>query len=272
LHVLNKVHYALRPGAWRCQALFFAAAAVVTVSIVAYCVTQSESGQQTSNAEPAATARHAQDVFGPGAWTGNTAATWRTPPQIRDPEEKLGVDDRRQLLVNSALLDTINHYLLDQAGDRDEDDLKDYLKGKLPQTAYAQAVQIIDRYQAYMQRHDEFLAAQNLQKIDTNINPLALSAADIQRIAEWAVQRNRLRQSQLGADVTQAWYQNDDASLRQALDELQQRSNGASTQSTAAAPVPHWSNKSEEEQHVRYLLGLLRNAMTGFSQLKPAGA
>ncbi len=244
----------------------------MTVSIVAYCIMRDESDQQTSNAEATATVRHANEVFGPGAWSGRTASTWRTPPQIRDPEEKLGVDDRQQLLVNSALLDAINHYLVDQAGDRDEDDLKDYLKGKLPQAAYAQAVQLVDRYQAYMRHHDEFLAAQNLQTIDANANPQGLTAADIKRIAAWTVQRNRLRQSQLGADATQAWYQNDDASLKQALDELLQRSNDAGLSPAAAVPVPHWSNKSEEQQHLHYLLGLLRNATTSFSQLKPAGA
>ena len=214
--------------------------------------------------------RHAQEVFGPGAWTGYTVSTWRTPPQIRDQEEKLGVDDNQQLLVNHALLEVINHYLVEQTGDHDEDDLKDYLKGKLPQAAYAQAVQIIDRYQTYMRQHDELLAVQNLQKIDTNTNPQALTAADIQRIAEWIVQRNRLRQNQLAANVTQAWYQNEDASLKQALDELLKRSNDASSQPATSAQVPHWSNRSEEEQHVQYLLGLLRNATTSFSQLKHA--
>jgi hypothetical protein len=118
---------------------------------------------------------------------------------------------------------------------------------------------------------------QNLQKIGVAGSPRAVTDADIKRISEWAVQRNRLRQSQLGEDVTQAWYQNDDASLKQALDELQQRSNSENSESTTSQtqqglpPVPHWSNKSEEEQHVQYLLGLLHNATTSFGELKRTG-
>ncbi len=174
------------------------------------------------------------------------------------------VNERQQLVVNLALRDVIDYYLLQQAGEGDMGDLKDYLKNKLPPTAYDEAVQIVDHYQAYMRAHDELLAGQDF---GTQRN----AAPDLKRVAAWRTQRDRLRQAMFGDAVKQAWYQNDDAQLEQALEELEQRGEDASSLSAAsgpARPVPHWENSSEEQQHMQYQLGVLVNATTSFTARK----
>lgn len=178
-------------------------------------------------------------------------------------EPGLAITESHELIVNGALLDLIDSFLLDNdEGDR-ADRLKRYLKSKLPAPADGEAMQIVEHYQTYMAAHDDLLAAQNLRHVRDG------SVVDIDRIAIWRQQRDRLRRSVLGDDVVQTWYQNDDAQLDQVLHEWRQRSeNNDASQSQSQAPrypVPHWHDKKAEEHHRQYMLGVLDKAVTSFA-------
>jgi hypothetical protein len=181
----------------------------------------------------------------------------------------LAVTENHELIVNSALLDLINFFLLEQTDEDRADQLKIYLKSKLPSPASNEAVQIVDRYQAYMKAHDDLLAAQNLG------HGTHTSAVDIDRIVTWRQQRDRLRRSILGDQVVQIWYQNDDAQLNQVLEEWRQRAEDEKAPSSPMQgpryPVPHFHNKSDEERHRQYLLGVLEKAVTSFGTLSREG-
>ncbi|TKC86067.1 hypothetical protein FAZ69_22165 [Trinickia terrae] len=181
----------------------------------------------------------------------------------------MAVTENHELIVNSALLDLINFFLLGQQdGDR-ADQLKAYLKANLPSPANSEAVRIVGRYQAYMKAHDDLLAAQNLG------DATDASTVDIDRIAIWRQQRDRLRQSMLGAQVVQAWYQNDDAQLDQVIGEWRQRAEDDQASSSSAPesryPVPHWLDKRDEEHHRRYMLEVLEKAVTSYDRLGREG-
>ena len=177
----------------------------------------------------------------------------------------LTVTDRQTLVVDTALLDVFNAFLLKADADR-ADQLKAALKSKLPPPAYAEAVQIAERYQAYMRAHDELLAAQHLPRFTQAAD------VDIERVETWRQQRDRLRQRLLGERVTQAWYQNDDARLDQVLQEWRQRAadaRGASPVSADARyPVPHWRDPAEEATHLQYMLVVVREAVRGYGLLR----
>ncbi|WP_245964841.1 hypothetical protein [Trinickia dinghuensis] len=171
------------------------------------------------------------------------------------------------MIANSALLELIDSFLLEKTdGDR-ADQLKAYLKRSLPSPAYGEAMQIVERYQAYMKAHDDLLAAQHFGAIDA-------STVDVERIEVWRQQRDRLRQSMLGEQVAQAWYQNDDARLDQAIAEWRQRAEDAQSPVPSATepryPVPHWRSTSDEERHRRYLLGVFEKAVTSYETLRRA--
>ena len=179
-----------------------------------------------------------------------TAPAWRTPPpESQDPDDQLAVDSYQRLVVNEALLATFNHYLLKQAGPGDRAELLAYLKQRLPAPAFDEAQRLADGYIAYMHVHDTQLAAQWS----------GTAPKDLASISTWIAQREQLRQSMLGTEATQAWFQNEDSRLRQALAELAQRQQGQQEQA-GEAPVPHWDSAAEEARHVQYLQGLLSEA------------
>lgn len=236
------------------------AAAILGLSIGLFCTRHSEP-ETVRNSQTGVSGR--DTASRPGVWAGPTLHTWPDDPG-------LAVTGNHELIVNAALLDLINFFLLEQADDDRSAQLKLYLKSKLPSPAYDEAVQIVEHYQIYMKAHDDLLAAQNLgaHKLDS-------SAIDISRFAVWRQQRDHLRQSILGDKVVQAWYQNDDAQLTQVIDEWQQRveddSAPVSPTLTVHYPVPHWHNKSGEEQHRQYMLGVLNKAATSFATLRREG-
>ena len=188
--------------------------------------------------------------------------TARTPPAYPDPEVQLAVTADQHLVINAALLLAFNHYLIDQAGRGDKDDLLAYLKTTLPARAFDDALPLVDHYVDYMQDHDRQLAMQMpVQAAGRTLDPA--------RVAAWLTQRDQLRQIHLGAVVTQAWYQDDDSQLRQALDELdarEQLASGGTAPSTT--PVPHWADPAAEAQHVQALRGLVAEAATSFRTLQ----
>jgi len=188
----------------------------------------------------------------------------RTPPDFPDPEVQLAVTADQHLVVNAALLLAFNHYLVDLAGRGSKDDLLAFLKTTLPSRAFDDARPLVDQYLDYMQDHDRQLAIQ----LPAQVVGRALDPASV---AAWLAQRDRLRQIHLGVVVTQAWYQNDDSQLRQALDELDARAQlAAGGTALGATPVPHWADPAAEARHVQSLRTLVAQAATSFQALQQA--
>ena len=167
------------------------------------------------NDAPTSPHRHSEitdhAVFGAGQMPSQSAAT--DNPADQHPPLPLGelyATEQQQLIINPALLDVVNFYLLAPDFTGQLQPLANYLNQQLPEIAARQALQIAQQYQVYIGEHDQLLAAQNL----------SATASDLNRIGNWQQQRLRLRQRLLGEQLQQAWYQNEEAQLQQALDEL----------------------------------------------------
>lgn len=234
-----------RRGLYLCVAALFAAVVGLTIGVV---TTRLPELGSPAALEP---------------YTSSHAAPTSVPiTTLAGTGDDLGISitEQQALVVDTALLNVFNAFLLKPDDDR-ANQLRGYLKSKLPPPAYAEAMQLAERYQTYMQVHDELLAAQHL-----NGNMLA-STVDVERIAIWREQRDRLRQRLLGDRAVQAWYQNDDAQLDQVLQEWRQRvadAQGAPSQGERY-PVPHWSDPAEEDRHRGYMVGMLRAVVTSYA-------
>ena len=193
----------------------------------------------------------------PAAKASVRAASLRAaPPRSADPEDQLAVDGFQHLIVNEALRATFDHYLLGHAGAGDKAELLAELRLRLPGPAFDAASLLLDRYIRYMQVHDAQLAAR------WSFAPLP---DDLASLAGWLAQREQLRQSLLGVEATRAWFQNSNAQIQQALDELAQRQQGSASAGVAgSAPVPHWESATAEAAHVADLQQLLRSAVTSY--------
>jgi len=200
-------------------------------------------------------------VFGPGAWVQPSPNASPSQHILFGPALAPSVDANGNLLVDTVLRDAIEFFLLEQTGSDGMVALRSYMASRLPPAASNDAVRIAEQYGVYMQRHDRQIASQNF----SNDGP-----PDTSRIATWLQQRTRLRHEVLGDAATQAWYQNEDAQLQQALGEFKQRS---AEDMPYAAPVPaedgmpvvpHWRNPADALQHEQYIIGLLRDATHSF--------
>jgi hypothetical protein len=188
-------------------------------------------------------------------------------------EGVLAITADGRLVPNETLRDVLTYFLLQRAGGDGDAALNNYLGRRLPPPAVAEAMRLAASYRAYMAAHDDLLAAQNLQLQG------GVTTAALVRLPTWREQRARLRQRWLGNAVALAWYQDDDLQLTQAIDELQR---GGETPGTAAPqdmapadgvparPVPHWTNKADQDRHAQYLLGVIVKATTSFDALKRA--
>lgn len=269
------MHSVLEPkAAKRSRRFVVIAATAVGAALIAFYFGQDEPSQDSVVWAPVPTANA---VFGPGAWTETAAEASISNQEESNPAAPggLAATENQELIVNSALLDVINFFLLERSDGNRANALKSYLKSNLPDPAYREAEQIVGHYQAYMTEHDNLLAAQNL-----GAQNAAMSSLDLSRIATWCEQRDRLRKNLLGDKVTEAWYQNDDAQLKQVVDELRQHRDGASQEqgqdssSQYARPMPpiapRWSNVADEVHHNLYMREVLAKATTSFEAL--AGA
>jgi lipase chaperone LimK len=141
-----------------------------------------------------------------------------SPAQIADVPGRLMINENQQLIIDSGLQEVIDYFLLEQSGTDSVNALQNYLKSKLPPTAYLQAMTISEHYRAYMKAHDGMLQGQNLGAED-----IESRTHNIERLLTWREQRDRLRTEMLGENVVHTWYQNDDAALNEVLKELRQR-------------------------------------------------
>jgi lipase chaperone LimK len=183
----------------------------------------------------------------------------------------LAATEDGKLIINSSLLEVIDYFLLEQPEANRASALTSHLQSKLPAPAFQEAVKLVGQYQAYMAAHDNLLATQSL-----GVPGWPVQSPDLNRIANWCEQRDRLRRRMLGDQVTQAWYQNEDAQLKQVLDELQQARAGTSDAQDQAAPpeagprppiAARWTSIADEVQHNPHMQDVLGRATASFSTL-----
>ncbi|HSY30261.1 MAG TPA: hypothetical protein VK832_22290 [Burkholderiaceae bacterium] len=232
---------------WR----FYSIVAVAGGLILAIFIYSQTGTEQTA---PASSPAHAaNDVFGPGVLTGSDGGT-----SLAKQEEEhyplapggLTADASQHLVINDALLQVINFYLLEQAPSNRADVLQRYLAKSLPPPAYAEAAQILAHYQSYMKAHDDLLAGQNLGGQD-----FGSRSRNIERLLTWREQRDRLRLNMLGDKVAQAWYQNDDLRFKEVLDELHEAASAAPPQEDQRGAASHsLSNDEQREQGMQEIL------------------
>jgi lipase chaperone LimK len=166
-----------------------------------------------------------QTVLGPGSLSGlqgDGSLLARTADAQSGPPAGVAVADNQHLLVNFELRGVLDYFLLERADPDRVSAMQQYLQSKLPAPAYADARQIVEHYQAYMQAHDALLASQNLGSPNTEPHNL-----DVYRIVSWKEQRDRLRLNMLGEPAVQAWYAEDDERLNKALQRLQSARNAS---------------------------------------------
>jgi lipase chaperone LimK len=214
--MLGLAGFALKTG------YVWAGAAAVAVCVAAAVFWPEQTEEHAAQATDSAPR---QTVLGPGVLTGSQADSSlqaRMADVGSGPPGGLAVLENQHLNVNVEFRNVLDYFLLERAdGDR-VNALRLYLQNKLPPPAYADALQVLEHYQAYMQAHDALLASQNLgtQHID-------LHNLDAYRIASWKEQRDRLRSGMLGEPVAQAWYGEEDERLNLALAKLQGARNTA---------------------------------------------
>ncbi|MES2071937.1 MAG: hypothetical protein V4488_16390 [Pseudomonadota bacterium] len=174
-----------------------------------------------SEPEPAAAAPgkkvlSSPGIFGPGELRSSNSGSGMLT-DLGVPRGLLTTPDQR-LVINQALHEIMDYFLLNgKDGDRDTQvkALLQYFQEKLPPPAYQDALQVQQHYLSYMDAHDQLLTGQSFPARDSE-----LSERDVQLLLIWLEQRARLRESLLGMQVTQAWYEDEDAQLKQTLNYL----------------------------------------------------
>lgn len=189
-----------------------------------------------------------RDVFGPGILIPSQTS----PVPLLQPPADASVDADGNLAINSELLAVLDFFLIEQSDDG-EAAMEDYFASRLSNHAHRQAGEIARNYRSYMAEHDRQLAVQNL------------TSRDMSRIANWVSQRARLRMLTIGGAASTAWYQNDDAQLQQALNEL--GSNAVSPESVGAQPgVPRWTRAEDGIRHRQYLQRILERNLLKYEE------
>jgi hypothetical protein len=131
------------------------------------------------------------------------------------PQVEVALTDTQQLIADGALRSIMDSFLLARSDDGRLQALRDYLVRRLPPAAAQDALQLAERYSAYLTQHDALLAAQNFPE-----------TRDPVRLASWQQQRLQLRIRLLGERVTEEWFGAEDAYLQQALAEATQLQDG----------------------------------------------
>ena len=195
----------------------------------------------------------AAEVFGPGAWVAPQQDD--AAPAIADPALSLTADG--DLLIDPALLHFLDLRFAERPGTRAIDLVERDLRTSLSGKALAQALELAHAYPRYITQYDALLAAQNLNGM-----------ADLARLRGWAQQRHQLRQRIFGNAVALAWFDNDEANLATAIDELEQRAAGAVAEETVTDPRYGPSaelRRIAAEAHAARLRHIVDAATRGFS-------
>lgn len=152
--------------------------------------------------------------LGPGALpaSSSTAAGGGDALAAASGEQPL-VDAAGRLAIDPALHHLFDSYLKNGAPRQQE--LRAYLRRRLPPPALAQAEQLAGDYLRYLQ-------AEAALRANTRVappGPSGLDLAQVEQMQAWQQQRARMRERMLGAAVAQAWFGIEDADCSTALDD-----------------------------------------------------
>ncbi|RZT10712.1 lipase chaperone protein [Duganella sp. CF402] len=215
----------------RAHALAGAAALLAFVAVVA---PSSFAPQRTAAPAPASTSPPGDMAMVPGA--ANNRFFRELGSSLPGPQIEISLTDTKQLITDGALRAIMDSYLLGRSDESRLPALRDYLVGRLPPAAAQDALQLAERYSAYLAQHDALLAAQNFPE-----------TPDPVRLAGWQQQRRQLRIRLLGERVTEEWFGAEDTYLQQALAE-------------ATQPQVGPASEAEEAQHRAHMQQVLRDA------------
>jgi hypothetical protein len=178
-----------------------------------------------------------------------------------EPNAQIELTEQQELIIDSALLSVMNFYLIERHDAQRASALSAYLKKKLPSSAAREAEQIAVNYQAYIAAHDQLLLTQNF-----NPAGAAASPPDLTRLSNWQQQRARLRANMLGERVAQAWYDNDEAILTQALDELRHSQESGGMPAVADNSVNNTASTADDQaRHNWHMREVLNRAVASYS-------
>ena len=212
-----------------------------------------------------------QAPIGPGTMSSNVRL-----PQLADDTvvpEGLGVDASGHLLVNLPLRLVFDTFLAGDAAPTlaaRAQSLRTYLNGRLPDAARKEADALLTSYLAYIAAHDMQLARQQL-----DLKPdVALTLQQVERLASWQNQRQRLRQASFGIALAQTWFGADEAQLTQALAELRQRLGGAAASDDNESEsnrlrAQRMHNVSQDEARNAIMGEQITTAVTPYAARKP---
>ncbi|MDB5933267.1 MAG: hypothetical protein JWQ01_611 [Massilia sp.] len=161
---------------------------------------------------PAAPSAHAWDgPVGPGLASGGAGQFPALGASLpAPPEPGMEVDAAGHLVLNLALRKVMDAYLVNvQPASRRAraEELRAFLKGKLPAPAADEADRVVIQYLDYLDAEERYLARERFSA------PAAagLSERDVERLLAWHEQRAQQRQRVLGPALAQAWFEADDA-------------------------------------------------------------
>jgi lipase chaperone LimK len=167
--------------------------------------------------------------LGPGVWTTSTTPSGEVQSVAIDTVAPggLAATPDGKLVINKALRDVIDYFLFGgHPGERSTHVAKllAHLKAALPPPAFEEAVQIVKNYLAYIEAHDQLLAreAKPAAAADGVVAPM-----DMDKVAAWVAQRNRLRQNFLGLKVAEIWFGAEQAEAEQDLAAMRKRGQGS---------------------------------------------
>lgn len=207
----------------------------ITGLLIALAAASLPVSQRAATPPPASAAPPGTTAMVPGAVNnrffrelGNTLPT---------PQVDMALTDTQQLITDGALRAVMDSFLLGRSDEGRLQALRDYLVRRLPPAAAQDALQLAERYSAYLAQHEALLVAQNFP-----------DAPDPVRLASWQQQRRQLRVRLLGERVTEEWFGSEDTYLQQALAEAMQPRDGPPAD-------------AEEVRHRAHMQQVLRDAV-----------
>lgn len=165
-----------------------------------------------------------------GAWDGPIGAGMLAPSPGEAPalgaalhsarDVKLTLDQAGHLVPDAALRKLIDSFLAKSTGTQraaQGADLRSFLKSRLAAPAAQEADRVVTDYLAYLDTEEQMLARERFSRPD----PSGLTDAEVTHLLGWQQQRAQLRERVLGSQVSQAWFEAEDANCTTALQEWQ---------------------------------------------------
>jgi lipase chaperone LimK len=248
LRIFTVTAYTMGTGLRRYWWLFACIMALFAIAAVRY----------TPPSDPAPAVVHAPAPrplqLGPGQWPDAAVSSNGQLPEIAAdtvPPGGLAIDAAQRLVINRALRDVFDYFLLGgHPGPRSlhVQQLLAHLSSVLPPAAFNEAQRLVRNYLVYLDEHDQLLARYGAAPVYAEER---LAAADFDRIDAWIAARARLRTSLLGRDAAEQWFAEEEKRERGKLAALRNHGSDSSlteNRNAGADPVRQPSSDMRNAQ------------------------